>query len=187
MSKLKECKHCGGEVARGAVFCPHCGGKVGRRNRDSLLFIVACLGGLMIYGCVGVMSDVADQDRKRVEFLQAQEQGRLRNAEAAKQLRIAEDVKRANAAAELNAKVIAEAEAVRTEADERAVVALRKRMEAGSASAKYSLALRYLDGSGVETNRARAISMLEECAADGFALAASKLKSLGDSGLQAEE
>ena len=47
MSKLKQCKACGGEVASSAKVCPHCGAKV--KKKPILLFI---LGGLVLIGLI---------------------------------------------------------------------------------------------------------------------------------------
>ncbi len=69
------------------------------------------------------------------------------------------------------------------EAQKRAVEAVRKRAEAGSASAQYDLAMRYLNGQGVATNLVEARKWLEAAARQGDYWAKKKLADLEAQGL----
>lgn len=63
----------------------------------------------------------------------------------------------------------------RKENAKRGIVALKKRVAAGSVAAKYSLAVRYLEGNGVDVDREKGLSMLKECAEAGSAMAEKRL------------
>lgn len=69
------------------------------------------------------------------------------------------------------------------EAQKRAAEAVRKRAEAGSASAQYDLAIRYLTGKGVATNLVEARKWLEAAARQGDYWAKKKLAELEAQGL----
>lgn len=66
------------------------------------------------------------------------------------------------------------------EADRKELEGLRKRAEEKQGSAQYSLALRYLQGRGVEKDVVQARQWLEAAVAGGYTRAASKLAELGD-------
>ncbi len=69
------------------------------------------------------------------------------------------------------------------EAQKRAVEALRKRAEAGSASAQYELGVRYLTGKGVATNLVEARKWFEAAARQGDYWAKKKLAELEAQGV----
>lgn len=69
------------------------------------------------------------------------------------------------------------------EAQKRAVEALRKRAEAGSASAQYELGVRYLTGKGVTTNLVEARKWFEAAARQGDYWAKKKLAELEAQGV----
>ncbi len=68
------------------------------------------------------------------------------------------------------------------EAQKRAVELLRQRAEAGNASAQYELAMRYLNGKGVEKNPAEARKWLTAAAKQGYVWAKKKLDELNAAG-----
>ncbi len=68
------------------------------------------------------------------------------------------------------------------EAQKRAVEFLRQRAEAGNASAQYELALRYLNGKGVEKNPAEARKWLTAAAKQDYVWAKKKLEELAAAG-----
>jgi TPR repeat protein len=78
----------------------------------------------------------------------------------------------------------ARARAEQLEAQKRAVEALRKRAEAGSASAQYELGVRYLTGKGVATNLVEACKWFEAAARQGDYWAKKKLAELEAQGLR---
>ena len=63
MAKLKNCKHCGNEVAKSAKTCPSCGGKLGTPTIIRLLCLVIGII-IIIVGCSKLMSDAADEIEK---------------------------------------------------------------------------------------------------------------------------
>lgn len=73
----------------------------------------------------------------------------------------------------------AKVERKKAENDRRAVAYLRKRMKDGSASAQYSLGLRYLKGAGVPESREEGIRLLKAAAEQDHNTAKRKLKELG--------
>lgn len=75
------------------------------------------------------------------------------------------------------------ARAEQLEAQKRAVEALRKRAEAGSASAQYELGMRYLTGKGVATNLVEARKWFEAAARQGDYWAKKKLAELEAQGV----
>lgn len=77
----------------------------------------------------------------------------------------------------------ARARAEQLEAQKRAVEALRKRAEAGSASAQYELGMRYLTGKGVTTNLVEARKWFEAAARQGDYWAKKKLAELEAQGV----
>lgn len=77
----------------------------------------------------------------------------------------------------------ARARAEQLEAQKRAVEALRKRAEAGSASAQYELGMRYLTGKGVTTNLVEARKWFEAAARQGDYWAKKKLAELETQGV----
>jgi TPR repeat protein len=68
------------------------------------------------------------------------------------------------------------------EAQKRAVELLRQRAEAGNASAQYELAMRYLNGKGVEKNPAEARKWLTAAAKQDYVWAKKKLEELAAAG-----
>ena len=62
------------------------------------------------------------------------------------------------------------------ERDARVIAFLRKRVETGSASAQYSLGLRYLEGDGVPQDRNEGVRLLKESAKQGYVRAKKKIK-----------
>ena len=70
-------------------------------------------------------------------------------------------------------------DAKKAAADKRAVEFLKKRVAQGSASAAYKLGVRYLEGDGVETNKAEAVRLLTLAANEGDKKAQEKLKEQG--------
>jgi hypothetical protein len=73
----------------------------------------------------------------------------------------------------------AETERKKQATDLRAVEYLRKRVKQGSASAQYSLALRYLDGAGVPKNQGEGLRLLKAAAKQNHYMSKRKLKELG--------
>lgn len=69
------------------------------------------------------------------------------------------------------------------EAQKRAVELLRQRAEAGNASAQYELAMRYLNGKGVEKNPAEARKWLAAAAKQDYVWAKKKLEELEAAGV----
>lgn len=69
------------------------------------------------------------------------------------------------------------------EAQKRAVELLRQRAEAGNASAQYELAMRYLNGKGVEKNPAEARKWLTAAAKQDYVWAKKKLQELVTAGV----
>ena len=63
-------------------------------------------------------------------------------------------------------------------ADAKTVTWLLAQATNGSSSAEYSLGLRYLNGQGVETNKALAIEWLRKAAAQGNTEASNRLEKL---------
>lgn len=63
-------------------------------------------------------------------------------------------------------------------AEAKVVDFLKRRADQGSASAQYDLALRYLEGRGVEENREQAATLLDAAAKQGHADAVRKLKAV---------
>ena len=63
--------------------------------------------------------------------------------------------------------------------DRRAVEYLRKKVRDGSASAQYSLGMRYLEGSGVPANQGEGLRLLQMAAKQNHFMAKKKLKELG--------
>lgn len=179
---MKRCKHCEAEVATSTVYCPKCGGKLKLRMRD---WVVMCLIGgvcLMFAGCFAlawVADDVAQKEQKRQAIREA-EQAEARTAaikaEQARQAdKMMEFVEQVAEHAEAQAKAKKEKD---DDADRRAIASLKMRIDDGSIAAKYSLAIRYLEGNGVTKDEAKAITMLKECAAEDHRMAKKKLADL---------
>ncbi len=66
MAKLKNCKHCGKEVAKSAKSCPSCGGKLGSPAIVRLFCIVIGII-LVVVGCSKMFSDAADEVEKELK------------------------------------------------------------------------------------------------------------------------
>lgn len=63
MGKLKNCKHCGNEVAKSAKTCPSCGGKLGS---PLIVRVIGLIVGiiLIVVGCSKIFSDAVDEVEK---------------------------------------------------------------------------------------------------------------------------
>ena len=60
MAKLKNCKHCGKEIAKSAKVCPNCGGKLGKPIFIKLICLIVGVI-LIIVGCSKIFSDAVDE------------------------------------------------------------------------------------------------------------------------------
>jgi len=107
--------------------------------------------------------------RKMIEVVD--EQARIREARNREKLKALAKEKADEEAAAMQKKKAAN--------DRRAVEYLRRKVQEGSASAQYSLGMRYLEGAGVPENRAEALRLLKMAAKQNHYLARKKLKELG--------
>lgn len=168
---MKRCKYCEAKVATSPVYCPKCGGKLKLRLRDWLVmgFIgFTCLMFAGILALAWVADDAAEKAAKQQATMEADQAEARIAAIRTKQARAADKMADQAAAADAN----------EAAADSRAIATLKRQIESGSVTAKYGLAVRYLEGSGLEKDEAKAITMLKECAAEDHALAKKKLKDL---------
>ena len=188
---MKRCKYCEAEVATSTVYCIKCGGKLKLRTRDILLillgiFAVVCC--FLMYGCSKIWGqakqDVAAAERRAVAIhnqkVKAEQDRKMQEIMApilAEQERHSKAKEAAAKAAEVARKAKAEED---RKADIRAIGILKMRIEKGSVAAKYSLAIRYIDGNGVEVDKELGLEMLKECAAEDHAMAKKKLRDLGE-------
>ena len=184
MSKLRDCKTCGGQVARSAADCPHCG-EVLRRKTSVLTQIVGALFVLFLLVIWMAVASEAEERERRVEAAKAflaKDNARIAaEQEMAAAVRAAheEEVRRQTARAEaVNAAAIVAAEKKSAEQNSHAINQLKIRIEEGSEAARYSLAMRYLEGRGLPVDEAEGMRLLRLAADNGNALARSKLKRL---------
>ena len=63
MAKLKNCKHCGKEIAKSAKTCPSCGGKLGSPFIVRVLFAVIGII-VIVVGCSKMFDDAAKEIEK---------------------------------------------------------------------------------------------------------------------------
>lgn len=63
MAKLKNCKHCNAEVAKGAKKCPKCGGKLGLPTFVKFIIVIVIIFSCMI-GCVNGCVNSVDESIK---------------------------------------------------------------------------------------------------------------------------
>ena len=184
---MRDCKHCSGEIANDAATCPHCGGKNPTAAGTATTVFRMVLGGVLCLGMYSCITGFADQEK---QMLEQAETRRAEQKEEAKQnyQKVLEQVKSeveaqkaieeaaAKAAAEKLAKEEAAKKAKQDQVNANAVEFLKKRVDQGSISAAYKLGIRYLEGDGVETNKAEAIRLLTLAANQGDKKAKEKLE-----------
>lgn len=181
---MKRCKHCEAEVSTSTVYCPKCGGKLKLRIRDWLVY--GFIGGvcLMFAGCFAlawIADDVAKAQYKQQAIREAdQAQARSAAIKAEETRKAAQMMETLDQMVDLAEEKEKAKQAKQADADRRAVSSLLMRIDSGSIAAKYSLAVRYLEGNGVELDKAKAITMLKECAAEDHRAAQKKLGELGE-------
>jgi TPR repeat protein len=145
---------------------------------------------VMMYSCIMSFGqtgkDLAEAEQVMARRENARQEAALRKAmepQLAESNRLAEIAAEREKAAEVLAKQKAEAEAAKKELRDRsqvnAIEFLKKRVAEGSISATYKLGLRYLEGDGVEIDKAEAIRLLKLAAERGDKKAAEKLQEFG--------
>lgn len=187
MASVGNCPACKKEASKSALTCPHCGHQL-RRSLGNQVRVGFAIGAgiLLIAFMYGLATDpeltdpnakspereIVEEHNARMENerIAAEQIARIEAEKFAEQLR-KESEHRARDKQQLE-ESLAASKLVTTQ---RTIEFLRSRTESGSASAAYKLGVRYLNGDGVDADRAEAMRLLNLSADRGDKKAKAKL------------